>query len=88
MRRTRPVGPVDRISLLHPAYFCADSHAPLSPCPVNGGTVPSPTGIQALLDEPNEGDPAQLEPYKLYKESREEYRKRVRQQALEMTPRE
>lgn len=45
-------------------------------------------GIQALLDEPNEGDPAQLEPYKLYKDNREEYRKRVRQQAAEMTPRD
>jgi len=43
-------------------------------------------GIQDLLDSPNENDPAQAEPYKLYKENREEYNRRVRAQVLKFPP--
>jgi ubiquitin-conjugating enzyme E2 I len=38
-------------------------------------------GIQALLDDPNPGDPAQEEPYRIYKADRTEYERRVREQA-------
>eukprot|EP00999_Lentomonas_sp_LEN2_P000728 NODE_1725_length_756_cov_14.195548_g1676_i0.p1 GENE.NODE_1725_length_756_cov_14.195548_g1676_i0~~NODE_1725_length_756_cov_14.195548_g1676_i0.p1 ORF type:complete len:165 (-),score=20.46 NODE_1725_length_756_cov_14.195548_g1676_i0:187-681(-) len=34
-------------------------------------------GIQELLDSPNISDPAQEEPYKLYMNNKDEYRKRV-----------
>jgi ubiquitin-protein ligase len=37
-------------------------------------------GIQDLLTDPNINDPAQEEPFKLYRSNREEYRKRVRAQ--------
>lgn len=43
-------------------------------------------GIQALLDEPNELDPAQSEPFKLFREDREEYRRRVRAQVAKYPP--
>lgn len=45
-------------------------------------------GIQDLLDTPNLNSPAQQEPYALLKKSKEDYRKRVRQQAKENTPRD
>eukprot|EP00897_Mesotaenium_endlicherianum_P004879 jgi/Mesen1/4419/ME000225S03404 len=38
-------------------------------------------GIQELLDGPNPNDPAQTEAYHLFIQDREEYNKRVRQQA-------
>jgi len=37
-------------------------------------------GIQTLLDDPNNADPAQEEPYKTYKTDRKEYEARVKQQ--------
>jgi len=37
-------------------------------------------GIQDLLDNPNPLDPAQEEPFRLYKTDRESYRKRIRAQ--------
>ena len=37
-------------------------------------------GIQTLLDDPNNADPAQEEPYKAYKSDRKEYEARVKQQ--------
>lgn len=40
-------------------------------------------GIQDLLDNPNPADPAQEEPIRLYRSNREEYIRRVKQQALE-----
>jgi len=41
-------------------------------------------GIQDLLDNPNPEDPAQKEPYVAYKNNREEYNRRVREQAASM----
>lgn len=38
-------------------------------------------GIQDLLVNPNEKDPAQAEAYQIYIKSREEYTKRVKEQA-------
>ncbi|KAH7978463.1 hypothetical protein HPB49_005574 [Dermacentor silvarum] len=43
-------------------------------------------GIQALLDEPNVDDPAQLEASEVYKRDAQEYRRRVIQQAKNMPP--
>lgn len=43
-------------------------------------------GIQHLLNEPNIGDPAQEEPFKLYRSNREEYRKRVKAQVALYPP--
>jgi ubiquitin-conjugating enzyme E2 I len=43
-------------------------------------------GIQQLLDDVNELDPAQAEPFKLYTSDREEYNRRVRAQALNFPP--
>ncbi len=43
-------------------------------------------GIQSLLDEPNDLDPAQSEAFRLYRESRDEYHRRVREQALANRP--
>jgi len=43
-------------------------------------------GIQDLLDEPNELDPAQADPFKLFRDDKEEYRRRVRAQALRCQP--
>ena len=37
--------------------------------------------VQLLLDDPNADDPAQLEPYVLYRYARAEYDRRVREQA-------
>ncbi|PHJ21789.1 ubiquitin-conjugating enzyme [Cystoisospora suis] len=45
-------------------------------------------GIQDLLDHPNPNSPAQAEPYMLYQQNREEYIRRVKQQALSMRPRD
>ncbi|EDQ91445.1 uncharacterized protein MONBRDRAFT_15132 [Monosiga brevicollis MX1] len=39
-------------------------------------------GIQDLLDNPNNNDPAQLEAHTCYRQDKEEYRRRVREQAL------
>ena len=39
-------------------------------------------GIQELLNNPNASSPAQAEPYQLYTRQREDYEKRIRQQAL------
>lgn len=44
--------------------------------------------IQDLLDHPNPNSPAQAEPYMLYQQNREEYIRRVKQQALSMRPRD
>mmetsp|Transcript_10882 Transcript_10882/g.35765 ORF Transcript_10882/g.35765 Transcript_10882/m.35765 type:complete len:297 (-) Transcript_10882:305-1195(-) len=38
-------------------------------------------GIQTLLDDPNVGDPAQEEPYRVYNNNRAEYERRVKEQA-------
>ena len=43
-------------------------------------------GIQDLLNEPNINDPAQEEPFKLYRSNRTEYSRRVRQQAQQFPP--
>ncbi|KAG2388142.1 hypothetical protein C9374_000992 [Naegleria lovaniensis] len=43
-------------------------------------------GIQELLDNPNEKDPAQAEPFQLYVSNREEYNRRVRQYAARCKP--
>ena len=39
-------------------------------------------GIQDLLDAPNPKDPAQAEAYTIYMQNRNEYERRVREQAL------
>ena len=39
------------------------------------------TGIQMLLDEPNQQSPAQLEAYNLLRSNPAEYKRRVREQA-------
>ncbi|KAJ3078608.1 E2 SUMO-conjugating protein ubc9 [Quaeritorhiza haematococci] len=41
-------------------------------------------GIQELLGDPNVGDPAQDEAYRVYKQDRKEYERRVREQAKKM----
>ena len=43
-------------------------------------------GVQDLLDEPNEEDPAQSEPFKLYRSNLPEYRRRVKQFAATCPP--
>ena len=43
-------------------------------------------GIQYLLDHPNTTSPAQAEPFKLYTNDRNEYDKKVKQQARENNP--
>ena len=43
-------------------------------------------GIQDLLADCNIADPAQEEPFKLYRSNRQEYSRRVRQQALQFPP--
>jgi ubiquitin-conjugating enzyme E2 I len=43
-------------------------------------------GIQELLDEPNELDPAQAEPFRLFMHDKAEYRRRVKQQAASFPP--
>lgn len=37
-------------------------------------------GIQDLLDNPNPADPAQEEPFKLYRTDKEAYKQRIRKQ--------
>ena len=37
-------------------------------------------GIQSLLDEPNNQDPAQEEPFKAYKHNKVEYEQKVKAQ--------
>ena len=41
-------------------------------------------GIQDLLDNPNAASPAQQEPYNLFVHDKEQYKRRVRQQAEEV----
>eukprot|EP01147_Barroeca_monosierra_P008551 gene8551-10271_t len=41
-------------------------------------------GIQDLLNNPNLDDPAQADAYQIYKEDKQAYEKRVRQQAAQM----
>lgn len=43
-------------------------------------------GIQDLLDNPNPLDPAQEEPFKLYRTDKEAYRRRIRQQVSLFPP--
>ncbi len=43
-------------------------------------------GIQDLLDNPDIKSPVQKESYDVYKKSKEDYQKRVRQQAKERAP--
>lgn len=43
-------------------------------------------GIQDLLDSPNQNDPAQEEPFRLYANDRTEYEKRVRAEARKYPP--
>ena len=45
-------------------------------------------GIQDLLDNPNPLSPAQAEPYLLYTQDKEKYRKRIKEQAMEFRPRD
>lgn len=45
-------------------------------------------GIQDLLDNPNPMSPAQAEPYLLFRQNKEEYYKRVKQQALQCRPKD
>jgi ubiquitin-conjugating enzyme E2 I len=41
-------------------------------------------GIQTLLDDPNNADPAQEEPYKIYRDNRQEYERKVREQVIKL----
>ena len=41
-------------------------------------------GIQTLLDDPNNSDPAQEEPYRAFKNDRKEYESRVKQQVAHL----
>jgi ubiquitin-conjugating enzyme E2 I len=43
-------------------------------------------GIQDLLTDPNINDPAQEEPFKLYRSDREAYRKKVKAQVALFPP--
>ncbi|KAJ4905201.1 SUMO-conjugating enzyme SCE1 [Raphanus sativus] len=43
-------------------------------------------GIQDLLDEPNPNDPAQTEGYQLFVQDKNEYKRRVKQQAKQYPP--
>jgi len=43
-------------------------------------------GVQELLNDPNAADPAQLEAYTLYKNDKDSYTKKIRQQARERAP--
>lgn len=43
-------------------------------------------GVQALLNEPNISDPAQEEPYVLYRDDKSAYEARVREQARQFSP--
>ncbi|KDN44736.1 ubiquitin-conjugating enzyme 9 [Tilletiaria anomala UBC 951] len=43
-------------------------------------------GIQALLTEPNNDDPAQDEAYRIYLKDKAQYERRVREQARSMAP--
>eukprot|EP00923_Selenidium_pygospionis_P028830 GHVN01051566.1.p1 GENE.GHVN01051566.1~~GHVN01051566.1.p1 ORF type:complete len:175 (-),score=22.92 GHVN01051566.1:94-618(-) len=45
-------------------------------------------GIQDLLDTPNQLSPAQEKPFKLFRDDRQEYEKRVKEQAAEMRPKD
>ncbi|EOD03804.1 hypothetical protein EMIHUDRAFT_121756 [Emiliania huxleyi CCMP1516] len=52
------------------------------PSPTRDGSRRSPSNsIQTLLDDPNVGDPAQEEPYRVYNNNRAEYERRVKEQA-------
>jgi len=43
-------------------------------------------GIQDLLTTPNENDPAQKEPFELYRDDKEQYEVRIREQARKFPP--
>jgi len=43
-------------------------------------------GIQDLLDEPNDKDPAQEPAIRLYRENRDEYIKKIKEQAIRFKP--
>lgn len=43
-------------------------------------------GIQDLLDNPNIKSPAQAESYQLYTNNRNEYNRRIKQQAIQNRP--
>ena len=43
-------------------------------------------GIQSMLDDPNPNSPAQREAYDIFVKDKEEYRKRVREQARRNIP--
>ncbi|CEP01667.1 UBC core domain-containing protein [Plasmodiophora brassicae] len=43
-------------------------------------------GIQALLNEPNNNDPANEAPYQLYRTNRKAYAERIKAQALKFAP--
>jgi len=43
-------------------------------------------GVQELLNDPNNGDPAQEEPFRLYRDDRAAYNSRVRSQATKFPP--
>eukprot|EP01068_Selenidium_serpulae_P008213 Selendium_serpulae@DN4921_c0_g1_i2.p1 len=45
-------------------------------------------GIQDLLDNPNPQSPAQEKPFKLFQNDINEYNKRIREQAMEMRPKD
>ncbi|KAL8436089.1 hypothetical protein Efla_002079 [Eimeria flavescens] len=45
-------------------------------------------GIQDLLDNPNPQSPAQAEPYMFYCQNRDEYNRRVKNQAIQMRPKD
>ncbi|KAG8189006.1 hypothetical protein JTE90_019016 [Oedothorax gibbosus] len=77
--------------VFHPNVF-SDGHVCLSILDEDKDWIPSMTikeillGIQDLLNEPNIKDPAQAEAYKIYRENRLEYERRVRNQAIAMAP--
>ena len=41
-------------------------------------------GIQHLLDDPNNADPAQEEPYRVYRDDPREYERKVREQVVKL----
>lgn len=45
-------------------------------------------GIQDLLDNPNPQSPAQSDPYLLYTQDKDAYKRRIRRQALECRPKD
>ena len=69
---------------------CRRCASPVARVPVRAAWKPSLTikhlliGIQTLLDDPNNADPAQEEPYKIYRDNRQEYERKGREQGIKL----